>query len=118
MLSVLFGSEAKIKILNFFLLNEAQKYSTSQICKEIGLNAAIIRRELVNIEKTGLIKKDTNQLKQIIGDPSWRENTAQIWTYDMGYGGGSGFDFLFHNLKITFNKKGKVISVEHLEIRD
>ena len=65
-----------------------------------------------------LIGKDTNQLKQIIGDPSWRENTAQIWTYDMGYGGGSGFDFLFHNLKITFNKKGKVISVEHLEIRD
>lgn len=58
MLSVLFGSEARIKVLNFFLLNPDQKYSSNQISKEIGINAAIIRRELLNLEKTELIKKE------------------------------------------------------------
>lgn len=60
MLSVLFGSEARIKILNFFLLRETQKYSSSQISKETGLSSSVVRRELLNIEKSGLLKKEKN----------------------------------------------------------
>lgn len=58
MLSVLLGSETRIKILNFFLLNQTQKYSSNQISHEVALSAAIIRRELIILEKTGVIKKE------------------------------------------------------------
>ena len=58
MLSAFFASEARIKILNFFLLGLEQKYSPNQVSKETGLNPALVRRELINIEKTGLLKKD------------------------------------------------------------
>jgi hypothetical protein len=58
MLSAFFASEARIKILNFFLLGLEQKYSPNQVSKETGLNSALVRRELINIEKTGLLKKD------------------------------------------------------------
>ena len=64
-----------------------------------------------------LIGKDTTQIKQILGDPTWGGDTTQEWTYDMGFGGGM-FSSLFHNLNLTFDKKGKVISVEHVKIRD
>ena len=58
MLSALFGSEARIKILNFLFLNLEQKYSSTQISLKVGVSAAVIRRELINLEKSGLIKKD------------------------------------------------------------
>jgi hypothetical protein len=35
----------------------------------------------------------------------------------MGMGGG-GLGFLFHNLNIILDNKGKVILVEHIEIPD
>jgi DNA-binding Lrp family transcriptional regulator len=58
MLSVLFGSDARIKILNLFLLSPEQKYSSNQISKEAGLSTAIVRRELINLEKSGLLKRE------------------------------------------------------------
>jgi len=64
-----------------------------------------------------LINKDTNQVKQILGKPSWTSAKTKVWSYDMGLGGG-GLGFLFHNLNLTLNDNGKVISVEHVKIRD
>ncbi len=58
MLSVLLGSETRIKILNLFLLNQAQKYSSNQISREVALSAAVVRRELLILEKSGIIKKE------------------------------------------------------------
>ena len=69
------------------------------------------------IESKMLIGKDTNQVKQILGEPPWRDTTAKKWTFDMGCGGG-GLGFLFHNLDLNLDKKGVVISVEHIKIRD
>jgi hypothetical protein len=69
-----------------------------------------------------LIGKDTNQVKQMLGEPTWgsdstwRPDTTNTWTYDMGMGGG-GLGFLFHNLVIKFEKQ-KVVAVAHSEIRD
>lgn len=69
-----------------------------------------------------LIGKDTNQVKQMLGEPTWgsdstwRPDTVNTWSYDMGMGGG-GLGFLFHNLVIKFEKE-KVVAVEHSEIRD
>jgi len=69
-----------------------------------------------------LIGKDTTQVKQILGEPTWggdstwRQDTINTFTYDMGMGGG-GLGFMFHNLIIKFDK-GKVVSVDHVKIRD
>ena len=64
-----------------------------------------------------LIGKDTSQVKQILGEPTWSDDTTKVWTYDMGFGG-SAFSSLFHNLNLQLDNKGKVISVEHTKIRD
>ena len=63
-----------------------------------------------------LISKDTNQVKQILGDPTWNGDTAQVWSYDMGMGGG-GLGFMFNNLIIKFDNN-KVVAVQHSKIRD
>lgn len=69
------------------------------------------------IESNMLIGKDTSLVKQILGEPLWRDETAKQCTYDMGSGGG-GLGFLFHNLVLNLDKKGIVISVKHIKIRD
>lgn len=69
-----------------------------------------------------LVSKDTNQVKQMLGEPTWgsdskwRLDTINTWTYDMGMGGG-GLGFLFHYLIIKFDKEN-VVAVEHSKIRD
>ncbi len=68
------------------------------------------------IENELILGKDTNQVKQILGNPTWGD-TTQTWTYDMGSGGG-GLGFLLHYLHVKFDNKGRVTSVEHLKIED
>ncbi len=63
-----------------------------------------------------LMGKDTNQVKQILGEAASGSNISQKRTYDMGSGG--GFGFLFHRLNLKFDDNGKVISVEHETIND
>lgn len=69
-----------------------------------------------------LMDKDTIQVKQILGEPTWgsdtnwRLNKINSWTYNMGMGGG-GLGFMFHHLVIKFEKQ-KVIAVEHVKIHD
>ena len=62
-----------------------------------------------------LLGKDTNQVKQLLGKPTWQDSINISWTYDMGFGG--GFGFLFHNLEINFDKN-KVAKVDHIRIKD
>jgi hypothetical protein len=67
-----------------------------------------------------LISRDSNEVKQILGEPSsgsnrtWRSDTINIWTYDMGWGGG-GLGFMFHVLYIKFNKE-HVVNVKHVKV--
>ena len=68
------------------------------------------------LESKMLMDKDSNQVKQILGDPDRRGDSMREWTYGMGMGG--GFGFLFHNLKLKLDDNGKVISVEHETIND
>ena len=69
-----------------------------------------------------LINKDTNQVKQILGNPTWTSDTTyqkelkNSWFYDMGMGGG-GLGFMFHNLIVKFDKD-RVVAVEHGETQD
>ncbi len=64
-----------------------------------------------------LIGKDTTQVKQVLGEPTFFGDTTKVWTYDMGCGGG-GLGFLFHYLTLKLDNDGKVTYVEHQKIRD
>ncbi|MCB2377505.1 hypothetical protein LGH70_07925 [Hymenobacter sp. BT635] len=63
------------------------------------------------IESNRCIGQDTAQLKQLIGEPTWRDTKANRWVYHIGSGGG-GLGFLHHNLLVTF-KNNRVLSVVH-----
>ncbi len=67
------------------------------------------------IKSDMLIGKDTSQVKQLLGDPTWGMNNSSF-VYDMGFGSG-GLGFMFHHLIIKFDSN-KVISVEHGKIHD
>lgn len=45
--------------------------------------------------------KDSNKVKALIGEPDLRNDTLQIWNYNMGQGGG-GFGFTMHHLVVEF----------------
>jgi len=55
MLNALFGSTARVKILNLFLLHQPQKYYLHQLARELNLPANAVRRELENMVKFDLI---------------------------------------------------------------
>jgi hypothetical protein len=59
---------------------------------------------------------DTSQMKEMLGDPTWREDTLHKWTYDMGMGVGI-LGTKFHELVLTYTGS-KVTIVEHQEIHD
>lgn len=56
MLSKLFGSKCRVKILKIFLLNPDKKYYTRQLARELKLQVNAVRRELENLTKIGLIE--------------------------------------------------------------
>src|SRR6476660_4804499 len=58
-----------------------------------------------------LINKDSNQVKEILGDPTSRNPVFPVWYYHMGWGSG-GLGFLKHDLAVRFDNK-RVIKVEH-----
>lgn len=67
--------------------------------------------------QTGIITgKDSNEVKALIGEPDFRNNTPQIWNYTMGEGGG-GLGFMMHYLVIEF-VADSVTSIWHQKIAD
>lgn len=68
------------------------------------------------INRKVLIDRDSSQIIQLLGIPLVRDSLNLNWIYDLGSGGG-GFGFLFHQLRITFDKN-KAIKVEHIRIPD
>ena len=55
MLNQLFGSNARVKILNAFLNNPEEKYYIRQLGRDLGLQVNSVRRELQNLESIGLL---------------------------------------------------------------
>lgn len=58
MLSALFGSEPRTKILHLLLLNPDKKYLIKEVGKEAGLPAATTRKELNNLLEFGIVKEE------------------------------------------------------------
>jgi len=57
MLNALFGSEARVKIINHFFLYPDKKYSPQQVANTLGLPLNSLRRETDNLLKIGIIRE-------------------------------------------------------------
>jgi hypothetical protein len=66
LLERLFGSTAKVKLLRLFLFNAEQVFSVSTIKERSKLKPEQLRRELLNLQKMGLIRKKA--IKKSSGD--------------------------------------------------
>ena len=55
-LSKLFGSEAKVKIMRLFLFNPERVYDVANISDRAKIDQAHVRKEVILLEKAGLIK--------------------------------------------------------------
>ena len=62
--SILFGSQARVKIMRLFLLNSESIFENVDIIKRSNIKASIARREIALLERAGLIKK-TSFFKEI-----------------------------------------------------
>ena len=56
-LGKLFGSEARVKILRLFFLNEEMGFEMKEIEKRTKLKATTVRKEIVALKSIGFIKK-------------------------------------------------------------
>lgn len=56
-LSKLFGSEAKVKIMRLFLFNPEKVFDIQNIADRANIHLSKARREMSNIEKMGLVKR-------------------------------------------------------------
>lgn len=63
MLSKLFGSDARVKILNIFLTKPEGQYYLRQLARDLELQVNSVRRELLNLEQLGLIIPVINDTK-------------------------------------------------------
>ncbi len=55
MLSKLFGSQARVKILKLFLLNPKEKFYVREVARSLDLQLNSVHRELLNLKDIGLI---------------------------------------------------------------
>ncbi|MFH0755500.1 MAG: hypothetical protein V1910_02430 [bacterium] len=56
-LSILFGNEAKVRIMRLFLFNQETVFDIKMICEKSKVNKKIVKREISIFEKIKLIKK-------------------------------------------------------------
>ncbi|MBL7058111.1 hypothetical protein ISS03_02120 [Patescibacteria group bacterium] len=74
MLSKLFGSQVRVKLLKVFLVNCEKSFSVRQLTKDLGLQLGPVKKELENLEKLSLLEsyidavdKDRSNKKEAIG---------------------------------------------------
>ncbi len=58
-LSILFGSQARVKLLRFFLFNPSKEFTFDDMCKRARLVRRTARTEITALEKAGVISKRT-----------------------------------------------------------
>ena len=72
MLKNLFGSKARVKILQIFLLNPDKEYFVRELTRKLDEQINSIRRELLNLKKIGILKyRMRNRKKYFYVDPSF-----------------------------------------------
>lgn len=98
---------------------EYREFETDQwILVGEDMNKRLSRFEMIDdlIKSEILIKKDSLAIKKILGEPSFRDQYNNKWTYEAGTGG--GFGFVDHYLDIYYNKNYEAVKFEHRRIQD
>lgn len=55
--SLIFGSDAKVKIMRLFIFNPTQAFTAGEVASRAKVSHGVTRREVLNLAKAGLIKK-------------------------------------------------------------
>lgn len=63
MLTKLFGSQARVKLLKIFVLNQDEKFYLRQLSRDLKMQVNSIRRELENLQSFGLLSCDENTVE-------------------------------------------------------
>lgn len=80
-LSKLFGSTSRVRILKFFLSHPDGRYYIRQVARDLDLQLNSVRRELENLEQFGLLKS-TNVTHEEERELLDRENDFQVGETD------------------------------------
>lgn len=82
-LGKLFGSPAKVKIMRLFLSNPDQAFDNQEISRRTKVTASNTRKEVLNLEKAGLVKKKSF-FKEASGNRNGRPSKKRVsgWTLD------------------------------------
>lgn len=75
MLTKLFGSQARVKILKIFVLNPEHKFYLRQLSRDLKMQVNSIRRELENLQSFGLLIADEH--KDSLGDEKGHSKTEK-----------------------------------------
>jgi len=65
MLSKLFGSHSRVKILKAFLFHPEERYYIRQLSRDLALQVNSVRRELENLEEFGLLLSETGATENV-----------------------------------------------------
>lgn len=84
MLSRIFGSNARVKILKLMLLNPSKKYYIRQLARYLKLQVNSVRRELSNLEKFGILVSNISRDEDSIADATvfWQEEKLEAEAVD------------------------------------
>ena len=99
MLSSLFGSPARVKILSAFLTKPDEKYYLRQLARDLELQVNSVRREIINLEDIGLI---------IPVDGETKAKEKKYYTINKGF-------LLFPEMKALFIKSQVLSTKEFAE---
>lgn len=99
MLSSLFGSPARVKILSAFLTKPDEKYYLRQLARDLELQVNSVRREIINLEEIGLI---------IPIDGETKAKEKKYYTINKGF-------LLFPEMKALFIKSQVLSTKEFAE---
>lgn len=75
-LSILFGSQARVKLLRFFLFNPSKDFTFDEISQRARLVRRTARTEMNALERAGVIRK-----KQIYSELTGRKKRARVQGY-------------------------------------
>lgn len=64
MLEHLFGSKTRLKLLQLFLANPGKSFYVRELARLIGVQLNAVRREIMNLERVGLISKAAPKAKE------------------------------------------------------
>ena len=74
MLSKLFGSQARVKILKLFLLNPDQKFFVREVSRNLGLQLNSVHREIGNLTEIGLLGVREAAAEELTGEKTAKQD--------------------------------------------